>query len=81
MIRTQVYLPRTDIDYLKNLAMANKSTMSGELRKVIKTAKSKFIDKKEDYAQRLLKIKGNWFKSGEWEDIRKELDEGLTKSE
>lgn len=33
MIRTQVYLPKTDIDFLKGLARINKSTMSEELRK------------------------------------------------
>ena len=81
MIRTQVYLPQADINYLKELSRMNKSTMSNELRKVIKIAKSKLIDKNEDYPQRLLKVKGNWFKPGEWEDIRKELDEGLAKHE
>ena len=81
MIRTQVYLPKTDIDFLKDLAKTNNSTMSSELRKVIKTAKPKLIDKNETYTQKLLTIKGNWFKSGEWETVRKELDEGLTKSE
>lgn len=81
MIRTQVYLPKTDIDFLKDLASVNKSTMSGELRKVIKIAKSKFVDNTQNYAQRLLTLKGNWFKSGEWENVRKELDEGLLKPE
>ena len=44
MIRTQVYLPKTDIDFLKELARANKSTMSEELRRSlnkIKQIKSK----------------------------------------
>ena len=81
MIRTQVYLPKTDINFLKDLALANKSTMSNELRRVISIVKTRSIDKKEDYAQKLLKVKGNWFKPGEWEDIRKELDEGLAKHE
>ena len=40
MIRTQVYLPKTDIDFLKDLARANKSTMSGELRKFLLVARS-----------------------------------------
>ena len=48
MIRTQVYLPQTDINYLKELSRMNKSTMSNELRKVIKIAKSKLIDKNEE---------------------------------
>lgn len=80
MIRTQVYLPKTDIDFLKELAVANKSTMSGELRKVIKVAKSISITPKENYAQKLLKIKGSWFKPGEWETVKKEFDEGLIES-
>ncbi|HLE49791.1 MAG TPA: hypothetical protein VI791_01445 [Patescibacteria group bacterium] len=81
MIRTQVYLPQTDINYLKELSRMNKSTMSNELRKVIKIAKSKLIDKNEDYPQRLLKVKGNWFKPGEWEEIRNEFEERMSKFE
>ena len=81
MIRTQVYLPQTDINYLKELSRMNKSTMSNELRKVIKIAKSKLIDKNEDYPQRLLKVKGNWFKPGEGEEIRNEFEERMSKFE
>ncbi len=81
MIRTQVYLPKTDIDFLKELARINKSTMSSELRKAIKTIKSTPANQKENYAQKLLKIKGGWFKPGEWETIKKEFDETLTKFE
>lgn len=39
MIRTQVYLSKTDIDFLKDLARANKSTMSEELRKSLEAVK------------------------------------------
>jgi len=35
MIRTQVYLPKYQIDYLKLLAGKNNTTMSDELRKKI----------------------------------------------
>ena len=81
MIRTQVYLPEDDIDFLKGLARVNKSTMSDELRKAIYVIKADVVDKKENYAQKLLKIKGGWYKVGEMEDVRKELDEGLTSLE
>ena len=35
MIRTQVYLPQYQIKYLKDLARANQTTMSEEIRKAI----------------------------------------------
>ncbi len=81
MIRTQVYLPKSDIDFLKRLARNNNSTMSDELRKAIKATKSSSAVSKENYAQKLLTLKGGWYQPGEWEDVRQELDEGLTKSE
>ena len=37
MIRTQVYLPQTQIKFLKDLARANETTMSEELRKSLDT--------------------------------------------
>ena len=46
MIRTQVYLPKTDIDFLKDLARANKSTMSEELRKSLLVVRSASKKKK-----------------------------------
>lgn len=46
MIRTQVYLPKTDIDFLKDLARANKSTMSEELRKSLLMIRSASKKKK-----------------------------------
>lgn len=81
MIRTQVYLPKDDVDFLKGLARINRSTMSDELRKAISVIKADVVDKKENYAQKLLKIKGGWYKDGEMEDVRKELDKGLTSFE
>jgi hypothetical protein len=81
MIRTQVYLPEDDIDFLKGLARVNKSTMSDELRKAIYVIKADVVDKKENYAQKLLKIKGGWYKVGEMEDVRKELNKGLANLE
>lgn len=57
MIRTQVYLPQTDIDFLKDLARANRSTMSEEIRKSLNVVRNvtKNKNKKTSSMEWLLK--------------------------
>jgi len=40
MIRTQVYLPQSQINYLKDLALTNKTSISEELRMALDESKS-----------------------------------------
>ncbi len=46
MIRTQVYLPQSQIKYLKDLARANETSMSEELRKSLEVVRHALKKKK-----------------------------------
>lgn len=81
MIRTQVYLPQSQIKYLKDLAHANRTTMSEELRKKLNlTVKVKKDN--QSLPEILANGKTNWFDVQAEKEIaknRKQIEQRIKK--
>lgn len=80
MVRTQIYLPREQHDYLKLLALQNKITVSELIRQTINQIHppKKIKAKKKSLAQELLELDTSWFDYDEWKRMRKELNKRPT---
>lgn len=72
MIRTQIYLPEEQIEFLKLLASKQGTTFSEQIRRSVEAAHPS-KENVSSYAQKLLKLKTDWFDYDEYKKLRQEL--------